>query len=94
MVKKVVKKKSTKKSKVKVKHILEFGSIDYESDCTEFRPVKLDGKLIYKIPQERFMGHMKDRTKEVLEALSKELGVEITKSKLDDIRKCGGFFEI
>jgi hypothetical protein len=83
-----------KKKTKKVKHILEFGSIEYDDKCAEFRSVKLDGKIIYKISQERFMGHLKNKSQEVCDALTKELGKEITVSKLNEIRSNGGFFEI
>jgi hypothetical protein len=86
------KSKVKKKTKKIVQHYIEFGSIEYDDACKEFRSVKLDGKVIYKMDQERFMGHLKDKSPEVCEAISKELGIEFTKSDLNDARKNGGFF--
>ncbi len=81
--------KKTKKSKVKKQYSLEFGNLEYDDKCKEFRAVKLAGEIIYKLDQTRYMGHLRDQTKDVCEAISAKLGIEFTKQDLDKARKTG-----
>lgn len=81
--------KKTKKPKAKKVYYLEFGSIEWDDSGTEYRPVKLNGKVVYKLDQTRYMGHLKDQSLDVCAAISQELGIEFSKVDLNNARKAG-----
>ncbi len=61
----------------------EIVSEGFDDNLKEIKVVKLDGKVIYRINSEKYMGHMVEQTAAVLDALSKATKKTITKKQLD-----------
>jgi hypothetical protein len=78
-----MKKKSPKIDPSKTSWTFDIGKEDYTKDLKPFKPVLLDKKVIYKIDKTKVYGDIeRNQTKEVLEALKKETGIEFTKEQL------------
>ena len=81
-----------KKKKIEIPkqtYIFEIGSEEYDSNLVKFKRVFLNKKEIFQLSFETFMGHRRDQTKELLAALSAEIGKEVTKDHLSRAMKLG-----
>lgn len=55
---------------------------DIKDSFKPYKSVMVDGKEIFRIDRQKYMGNYRDQTKEVLEVLSKMFKKDITKDKL------------
>jgi len=80
--KKAVKKKIEKVVKPTSWNFLIVDNL-YTDDLKEYKSVRVNGKEVYKILQERIFGVLRNQTVEVLAALKKETGLDWTKDELN-----------